>query len=305
MVRQLFRATFAVSIVTLAFCVGSPAAHAIPAGQSITISPTYADIAVNPGSSMSGSVKLIDTGTTDFSATIAPTPYGVTTEQYDQSFQQTTGFRDASSWFHFSQTSYAMKPHMVSNVPYTITVPPQTGPGGYYAAVFAETTPSASASDGVQTRERVGTIFYIRVNGAVQEGGSLASWRVAFFQVARPIKATIRVTNSGDVHFVADSTIVVRNVIGNRTTQVESKHFVLPGTTRAIPVSWLGGSMIGLYKVGGSVTFLQKTYPLPDRYVLLMPVIGYILIAGGLLALTALVRLTVHHRRTHGLYRKL
>ena len=118
------------------------------AAQNITVSPTSIEQAVDAGKSVSGTTQIIDDGDTTYVANIYTTPYGVSGEDYNQSYQLQPGFNDASKWFHFDQTSYQLHPHQNIGIPYTITVPAGTGPGGYYAVIFAEAEPQAATSSG-------------------------------------------------------------------------------------------------------------------------------------------------------------
>jgi hypothetical protein len=139
-----------------------------------------------------------------------------------------------------------------------------TGAGGYYATVFAETTDKGSA--GVITHKRVGMIVYLRVSGNTIEAGSVNTWSVPWLQQA-PMTADLKLANTGSVHYQAKVKVTVSDLFGSQKFSYERNPEILPQKLRSIPVSWDNGATYGFFKVGGEVTYLNKTEELPTRYV--------------------------------------
>ena len=235
--------------------------------QSITISPTSTTPTVDPGTSKSGSVKVLNGGTDPITVDIAVAPYHVTGEDYDQSFTALPGAPDVASWIKLSKTSAQIAGSSQQDIDYTIDVPAKTQAGGYYAVVFAQTKAASAPKNGVVVNQRVGTIFYITVSGDVKTEGHVLSWRAKGLQMP-PLTASLRIDNTGNNHFPVTLKATVKDVFGRTKYTQETTKEVLPQTVRNIAITWAGTPPIGLVKVGGTLEYLGQTQTLPSHYVL-------------------------------------
>src|SRR5258708_7151134 len=111
--------------------------------QSITMSPSSTELSVVPGGTSTGSFSVVNEGNTSYRITIYAAPYHVEGIDYDPQFTPLPGTTDASQWVHFTAaTSQDLAAHTSQSLSYTLSVPLKTAPGGYYATIFAETTPA-------------------------------------------------------------------------------------------------------------------------------------------------------------------
>src|ERR1700729_2913133 len=118
--------------------------------QTVTMSPASTQISVAPGGTVKNSFDVINEGSAVYEVSTSVTPYHVEGVDYDPRFTQLPGTTDASKWVHIIQPSTQQMPaKQLIPYDYTVTVPPGTAPGGYYAVIFAETTPSGPVSNGV------------------------------------------------------------------------------------------------------------------------------------------------------------
>lgn len=248
------------------------AASAMPqsakAAQSITITPTSLDKTINPGDTLSGTVQVLNQADSAFDYKVYAAPYSVTGEDYDPSFTSIPGAADVASWFRLKATKNHLEPYTVSDLKYSITVPKDTKPGGYYAVIFAETE-SKSEVSGVTTQKRVGTVVYIKVAGQITEAGEIASWQVNWLQEP-PLTQTLRISNNGSVHFAATVSTTVQDLFGDPKLRYTQKRNILPEKTRRIPIVWEKTPQLGVFKVSGTVSFLGQTTRLPTKYVLVI-----------------------------------
>lgn len=275
--------------ILVATCIGvlitAKPTHAASGG--LTISPTSVDVTVAPGGSYKGEMLVMNQGQLDVGYTVYATPYSVTGEEYKPYFSPIPGAVDITKWFTFDKSgNESLKIGTQESIPYTITVPKNTGAGGYYATIFAETADKGSA--GVITKKRVGMIVYLRVSGSAKEAGSIDSWNVGWIQDA-PLQADVKIANSGSVHFKANVHVTVSDLFGSQKFSYERDPEILPQKLRDIPVSWENGASYGLFKVGGEVTYLNKTEQLPTRYVFIANTPMRIITAGVLVAFVVLV----------------
>jgi uncharacterized membrane protein len=263
--KKLILTNLKAVVIALALVAGGlslGSAHAASGG--LTISPTSFDQEIAPGSSKSGEMLVINQGELDLNYKVYATPYSVNGEDYKPYFQPIKGAIDISKWFKIDNTGGPLPIGQQDTIPFTITVPKGIGAGSYYATLFAETDDKGSS--GVVTRKRVGSVVYIRVAGKAIEKGSVDSWKVPILQ-QDPLHATLKIANTGSIHFQSDVKITVKDVFGGTKFTYERTPKIIPQKIRDIPVQWDDGAKFGLFKIGGEVKYFNTTETLPTKYV--------------------------------------
>lgn len=237
--------------------------------QAITLSPASTEVAIDPGNNVSKSVDIINSGSDAFDVTLSSSPYYVTGENYDPHFTQLPGTVDASEWVHLALTHSTVDAYKVLTITYTITVPKNTAPGGYYAVVFAETS-THDAKTGVVSHNRVGNILYITVNGSIKNGGSLTGNSLPPVSFAGSIPISTKISNSGGTHFITKATYSVTDLSGKEVFNASTERYILPQTEREISSSWSPGTVLGLFTVHRSATVAGTLKTLPDEKILII-----------------------------------
>lgn len=238
------------------------------AAQAITITPTSIDKVIIPGQTLKGQTQVLNQADSPFDYKVYATPYSVTGEEYDPSFTPIAGATNVASWFKLKATKTRLEPFSTSALDYSITVPANAKPGGYYAVIFAETESKVEGT-GVTTQKRVGTVAYIRVAGDAVEQGGVASWSVPWFQEPNLLQ-TLRLENTGSVHYSATIKTTVKDLFGNTKLSYAQKRNVLPEKIRKVEIDWEKTPALGIFKVNGTVEIFGKTTPLATKYVLVM-----------------------------------
>lgn len=238
------------------------------AAQSITITPTSIDKTIEPGQTVTGSTQVLNQADTAFDYKVYATPYSVNGEEYDPSFTPIPGATNVSSWFTLKPVKTHLEPYSTSLLNYTIKVPADAKPGGYYAVIFAETSSKVEGT-GVVTQKRVGTVAYIKVAGPITEAGRVITWNVPWLQEPN-LKETLRIENTGAAHFPAVIRTTVSDIFGNKKFSYTQQRNVLPEKIRRVEIIWDKTPSFGLFKVAGNVEILGKSTPLATKYVLVM-----------------------------------
>jgi hypothetical protein len=109
----------------------------------------------------------------------------------------------------------------------------------------------------------------LQAAGKVAQKGSLLSWQSPLFQKP-PLTSTLRLKNDGGVHYRASINLQVQDIFGHDKYKLQTVKEVLPQTTRKVVMPWQKTPSIGLFKVKGTVTFLNQKKTLPTRWVLVM-----------------------------------
>lgn len=289
-IKSHIRRVIAIAAVVLLTAVGfiAASAPAFAAGQQgLTLSPASSSPSIKPGATYSSSMNILNDGNNNYNVKIYTSPYHVEGADYDPKFTPLPGKTDPSKWVHLSKPDATVTGRKLINIPYTITVPAGTAPGGYYAVIFVETQPQATSA-GIKPRSRVGNILYITVEGPVTKGGSVLATSLPKITTATTLPISLEVQNTGGIHFLSQSDIVVSNIFKKEVFHSSLQRYVLPQTTREISTTWKTPP-IGLYKVARSASVNGNTGSVPDRWVFVIHTWVIIVIAAVIiLAIAAL-----------------
>lgn len=261
--------------------------------QAVTLSPASTEVSIDSGSSVSKSIDIINSGIDNFNITLTTAPYYVSGTNYDPHFTQLPGTVDASKWVKLSLTKSAVGGYKVFTIPYSIVVPQNTAPGGYYAVIFAETS-TDDTKTGVVSHNRVGNILYITVNGLVKSGGSLVGSPLSSVGFGGDVPITTKITNSGGTHFITKASYTVTNFKGDTVFSANTERYVLPQTEREISSSWSPQSFFGIFTVHRSATIAGALKSLPDEKIL---IINPWIIVAVAFVIGILVGISVRHAR--------
>lgn len=258
---------------------------AAEAKESITLSPALSKPTADAGAVLKGTLTVINDGETEYQFLVYARPYSVKSETYDPDYTEVNERTEAYQWIQFEKTNLTLAAGARVEVPYTITIPAKAAAGGHYAVLFAETQPQESESTQVARKKRVGSLLYVTVNGELVNSGTLESWDTQLWQKNKPVTAAFRVKNDGNVHFQVNSQVTFSTIFNKPRLQLNQEQLVLPGTTRKIIATMEKTPSIGIYRVSGSVTFLDKTEQLESRWIILLPLQMVYILFAALIAL--------------------
>jgi len=246
--------------------------------KAITLSPASTEIAVDPGATTTKSMDIINSGSDAFGVEISSSPYYVSGLDYDPHFTQLPGTVDASAWVHLSNTKANVAGNGTLSVPYTVTVPQGTPPGGYYAVLFAETS-SDESKNGVVSHNRVGDILYITVNGTIKSGGKITGSSLPKIGFIGSIPITTKISNTGGVHFVTKAVYTITDMTGKQVYSATTERYVLPQTERQITSSWTPQALFGIFTIHRSATIAGNQQTLPDEKIIIINPWVFVIVA--------------------------
>lgn len=239
--------------------------------STITLTPVKQRIEASTSQTKTGSLTVINNGKTDYDFIVYAQPYSVSDVQYKPDYTTSGPRTDAYSWVKFDKTSYHLNPGERVDVAYTISVPPNTTPGGHYGVIFAEMQPKAQdATQSILRNKRVGTILFVNVKGDTIDKASFVSDSVSFWQSQPPLVASLQIKNEGNTDFVATTSMTVKDLFGQTKYSVSQQSTIFPSTTREISMQWNQIPWFGLYKVELHASYLKDSHD-SSHYVLMMP----------------------------------
>ncbi len=137
-------------------------------------------------------------------------------------------------------------------LPIEVSVPEGMEPGGLYGAVLVGGSFAQDVEKGnVQMIGRVGTLFFVKVKGEVEESGALEGFTTAdskrIYQKG-PVALSIMYRNTGNVHLAPSGMIEVKNIFGKKIDTIEIEpYFSMPASLRRKEVAWKREKGFGRY----------------------------------------------------------
>lgn len=167
-------------------------------------------------------------------------------------------------------TTFTLKPAERIILSVTIAIPDNATPGGLYGSILVTTNPprdSLAFEEGMAASQmklitRLGTLFFIRVKGAVNEDGELEAVKMGFpgkgFYEKGPVRFQLLFRNRGSVHLTPFGMIDINNILGKKIGQIEvDPWFAMPGSLRSREVEWNKEALFGRYQ---AVALINRGY---------------------------------------------
>lgn len=268
-----------VAAVAMGFGLATPvqAEEEIPEYR-LQISPAKQDIGeLKPGETKSGSFKVQNTGSKEFSFKVGVFPYTVSDESYTPNYDQESKYTDIVKWVTFSKDTGTVQPGEEVVVEYKIVVPKDVPAGGQYAILAAETTgdESSASGTGIVAVRRVGMLLYSEVEGETRRTGSVQENNIPGILFNPPISGTSIVENTGNVHTQAEYVLQVFPLFSDEEVYTNEENpttlTILPETRRFNTVSWEGAPRLGIFKVKQTVKIFDEV-SVTEKLVFLCPI---------------------------------
>src|SRR3989344_6620804 len=139
--------------------------------EALTVSPVRMEITADPGQTVTGKLLLLNEqdGTKTFYSSFENfEPSG------DSGAPRFIGAEDGLATWMQIESKVTLESGKSIDIPYSITVPKNAEPGGYFAAIFfGSQAPGVQGGGEVSIGAKIGVLVLLRVSGEVAEGGGL------------------------------------------------------------------------------------------------------------------------------------
>lgn len=235
-------------------------------GQALEIAPPVVSLVADPGQTVTSQISLRDVSTVKLVVTGQINDFTASGEDGTPKLLLDEG--EASpysmkSWFR-PLGQLTLKPKEIQNLPFTITVPKDAAPGGYFSVIrFTASAPELDGT-GVALSASLGALVFLRVNGDALEKLSIDSFTAAVPATGKaqklfegtPIDFVIRIKNEGNVHEQPAGQVIIKDMFGKTVAGLNVNlppRNILPGTIRRfespLDKSVIGKKMLfGLYR---------------------------------------------------------
>lgn len=221
-------------VLVLPFCI-------IPWNNvfALSVSPAIIELAGDPGSVLSGSLTIVNTKEN-------AQDLFVSYENFEPSEDAGTprfigGETGLATWIS-SETSFSIISGEAKNLPFTIRIPSDAQPGGYFAAIFTGNQPPSLGGGEVSIGGRLGVLILLRVEGDIDEAGGISKFKTTHrWYAQQPVEFSYTFTNDGGDRVVPRGVIYVKNIFSFKKHEVianQQEGNVLPQSARTFTTVW-------------------------------------------------------------------
>lgn len=216
-----------------------------PVAQALTISPPRLELDADPGGTATSEFKIINDSSEAVTYYTQVENFEAKDETGNPSFVSAP--EGLATWIQVA-TTVRVGPGEDASVPFTVRVPRNAEPGGYFASIFVRTTPPPARGGGeVSIGARLGTLILFRVNGEIQEGVNILEFATKDkkrFYNSLPVELYYRFQNTGADRVRPKGDIVIKNIIGMKAKVLSANRTegsVLPRSIRRFESPWING----------------------------------------------------------------
>jgi hypothetical protein len=286
--------TIAISAILLVL-MGVGIAKAQEATRTVTIAYPTLVHKLNPGDSTEGITKVINQSTSILTFKLSIQDFIVTDTVGTPNIlpPSTLGNKySAAAWIGATPETFTLKPGESQKVNYYVQVPKDAKPGGHYAAlVYTPVVSEGVKGSGSTVNSQLGSLFYITINGPINEQVSVTKFFANPFQEYGPVNILTQLKNLGDLHTAPKGTITVSGLFFNQTQNLPT-HNIFPEAARdfsntfgkSLMVGQYKATLMGSYGASNNLPLVATVYfwVFPWRVMLVIVLAAVALILGGL-----------------------
>lgn len=284
----------------LGFCQADVAKAA---NTGIQISPVTFNFDINPGETKTGTLRITNRNDVAMDYVMELEIFDNSSENGVPSFvavPPTEGASTFVNWVTFPDgNSGSIAVGQSKEVNFVVAVPAGAEPGGHYGAIFAkQTKPLIQGQNAVGVAARVGALTLISVPGETTDGATVKTFTAPRFVWRGPVNFTMRVENTGTVHYDSQATASVKNIFGAANKIDMGTHTILPKNVRLFEKTWDIKYPFGYYKITPTATDGSGTVVSgPTVTMIAIPLIIVVPVLVGLLLLIWLIVYLKRHVR--------
>jgi hypothetical protein len=157
-----------------------------------------------------------------------------------------------ANWMAVTPNQHTLAPEESAEMAVTIEIPEDAMPGGRYAMVLHEPISESDITDtessGAGVTQRIGTLFYVIVDGPINEEAYIRDFKFKKFQEFGPVPYSFLVRNQSDIHIRPRMSIDIFNMLGQKSDSIEvDSANIFPLNSRSFAGKWDKIWGFGLY----------------------------------------------------------
>lgn len=251
--------------------------------RRLRISPLRSELVIEPGQAIKGSFSLKNTGSTMLRVNLSAEEFTVTNDQYDYAFQPKSPI---NKWVNFAENNITIDADQTYTADYLISVPIGAEPGGKYFSLFASALPTVN--NGITSVDRVGSLVYLTVPGAITKTGELVSLNSPIISTGA-IRWSASIRNSGSAHFRSQHDATVTTLWNTDVSTSTSSKLILPASIRLLQGTIDSPKWLGIYKIYYNFELGDNPSTQQSRYIVYLPLAQSFLALGIMLLFITLI----------------
>jgi len=220
--------------------------------QGFQISPPVTELALDPGTSTRGTMKVTNLTDTQMTLTLGKQNFVAKGEEGEVELVDLGDpLYSLAPWFTLARPTVEVPPKATKEIEYILSVPADAEPGGRYGSIIFDTIPPKlpTGQSGAAVKQRLAGLIFLRIGGEANEQLAIDSFKTSktFYEYG-PVLFQTRIKNSGNVHEKPTGQIVVKNMFGftTATIKVDEKN-VIPGAVRRLDTQLKRHLLLGRY----------------------------------------------------------
>ncbi len=247
-----------ISVLALALFVVIPYAAKAAAG-GIQISPLTFKYEISPGQSQSGTITIKNLNSDNLDYIIESENFALVSDDGAPSFSGGNAATTSSSLAGWITVPADQTGTILAlgekNITFNIAAPANAEPGGHYAAIFArQVKKTATGQTEIGIASRVGTLILVTIPGNAKKGAEITEFTSPKVVWKGPVDFTMKVKNSGNIHFDSTGTVAIKSMFGGTTTVELGTHTILPDNSRNFSGVWSSKYPFGRYQITATAT---------------------------------------------------
>lgn len=209
--------------------------------QAMTVSPVRLELSGNPGETIKSSFKVTNEEKQSKTLYTVFENFEALGESGTPNF--VPGEEGLARWLRAAD-QITVAPGETKTVDFSVEIPAEAEPGGYFAAIFLSSSPPDAGGSEVTIGSRIGSLLLFRVNGDMKEEGSLLEFATKDSRKvysALPINFYYRFNNQGADRILPKGSLVIKNTLGFSTATSDANPTqgnVLPDSIRRFEIWW-------------------------------------------------------------------
>ncbi len=210
--------------------------------SAFSIQPALQDISLDPGQEFQGKLSIVNDQRIPQNFHISIQKFIPQGDSGQQIFLEGDDRSGLPEWMRLERDILRLDPHARGVVKWTVNVPLNARPGGYYVAIFVAASTDGTEDGPVPLLARIGMLLFVRVNGNVSPNFTVKDFFSSEKSLRRlPVKLTAVISNHGNVHGLPDGKVEIRNLFGKIVKIIPlnlEKVRVLPDSEHRISIVW-------------------------------------------------------------------
>lgn len=211
------------------------------AGFSVEMTPARLELKADPGKTLRVAIKFRTRGRGSQKVELTKGHFGLDDEGAPLFDTPKDAPQSAAAWITINQTNFTINPNQERILRMEVTVPPQTPPGGYRAALYiAPPAGDAKSKEGGATvflQGRMALLIYVTVGGAKPDG-QIKAWEWRRIPPGKEDSLAFQVTNQGNAHLRLVGVVRVVDTQGQKYDAIVPGMPVLPRQLTWVPLEF-------------------------------------------------------------------